>query len=393
MILTVDIENYQSIRDKVTLDLTVGKHAPNTNNFVPTPEADTRAVVTQALMGANASGKSTILKAIAAVQWIIVDSFREDLDKLPINRFAGDKKPDKPTRISVTFNLNNKIHIYEVSANTDMILKERLAVKNVTNKRMTTKQVFERTWDDNEKSYKVTDNNFKLTGHYWKSDELKNSSIIAAAQRLGNKYANQIVSYWHKVTTNIEVEDHFRPQQIEAYFAAKYYGSHPESRKDVEKDIRRYDLGIEGFGDDGLIKHKYNGGFFNLSIDQESSGTMQILLLHRKIERILEHGGVALIDEFDAFLHPLMTKEMIKKFTNPKINKGGGQLIFSSHDVSVMDCLSKYELHIVEKSKNGITSVKRVDSMPGIRTTRDLKKLYLDGNIGGLPDIKPPVVQ
>lgn len=344
------------------------------------------------LMGANASGKSTVLKAIAVVRWVIVHSFRED-DDLPVAGFAGDKSKEKPTEITVTFSLQGKIHIYELSATSDRVMKEKLSVKDVTSKRMTTKQVFERLWDEEEEVYKVTDNSFKLSGSYWSNEELKNSSLIAAAQRFGNEYARQITDYWRKVTTNIEVEDRFRPQQIEAYFAAKYYGSHPESRKDVERDIRRYDLGIEGFGEDGMIKHRHKGKFFELSIDQESSGTMQILLLHRKIERILERGGVAVIDEFDAFLHPLMTKEMIGKFTNPKVNKGGAQLIFSSHDVTVLDWLTKYEVHIVEKSKDGVTQVRRVDSMPGIRTTQDLKKMYLDSNLGGVPVIDPPVVQ
>lgn len=388
MILNISIKNYQSIRDNISIDFTVGKHAPATTKFTHIQDDYTRVALTQTLMGANASGKSTILKSIATVRWIIVRSFREDANELPITGFAGDKKKSKPTSISVTFSIEGQIHIYEVSVTSERILKEKLSIKNVTNARMTTKQVFERNWLSKDKKYKITDNNFKLTGQYWESDELKNSSIIAASQRFGNEYAQKIVDYWRKVATNIEVEEHFRPQQIEAYLAARYYGSHPESRKDVEKDIRRYDLGIDGFGDDGMIKHKYKDGFFKLSADQESSGTMQILLLHRKIERILEKGGVAIIDEFDAFLHPLMTKEMIGKFTNSKTNKGKGQLIFSSHDASTLEYMTKYEVHIVNKSKEGVTSIERVDSIAGIRTTQDLNKMYLAGKIGGVPDIQ-----
>jgi uncharacterized protein len=388
MILNVTIENYQSIRDRIVIDLTVGKHAPGTSSFAATPEEDVRVTLTQALMGANGSGKSTILKAIATIRWIIVESFREDTE-LPLTAFAGDGGDSKPTVISVTFDLDGVIHTYEITSTSNLVLREKLSIKSVTNKRLTSKQVFERTWDEKTNDYTITDNSFRFLGEYWKNAELKNSSLVPAAQRFGNEYANRIVDYWRKISTNIEVEEHFRPQQIEAYLAARYYGSHPESRKNVENDIRRYDLGIEGFGDDGKIKHKYKDSSFELSADQESSGTMQILLLHRKIERILDMGGVAIIDEFDAFLHPLMTKEMIGKFTNPKTNPGKAQLLFSSHDPSVLDYLTKYEVYTVDKSEDGVSSVKRVDSMPGIRTTQDLKKMYLEGRLGGVPDIEP----
>ena len=390
MILKVMIKNYQSIRDSITVDFTVGKHAPDTHSFATIPEDGTRAILTQALMGANSSGKSTVLKAIAAIRWLIVRSFRED-SKIPVLAFAGEKKQPEPTYLSVEFDLDSDIHVYEVQATSTLILHEKLSVRSITNERMTSKQVFERTWDKELGEYKITDNNFKLPGEYWKSAELKNSSLISGAQRFGTEYAKKVVHYWERVTTNIDVEESFRPQQIEAYLAARYYGAHPESRKDVEKDIRRYDLGIEGFGKDGNIKHKYKDGFFELSADQESSGTMQILLLHRKIERILEKGGVAIIDEFDAYLHPLMTKEMIGKFTSPKTNPGNAQLVFSSHDPSVLDYLTKYEVHIVDKDEDGVSSVRRVDSIPGIRTTQDLKKMYLSGKLKGIPKITPAV--
>lgn len=387
MILTIKIQNYQSIRDEVAIDFTVGRQAPTSEHYVPTPDKTMRGSLVQAFMGANASGKTTALRALALARWMIVRSFSDD-DDIPVRQFAGGDSSARPSEFEITFDLKGKIHIYTFVIDKERIYKEKLSVRTATQDRTTVKTIFDREWISNDKSYTVNDRGFRLPGQYWSSDELKNSSLIAAARRFGNDYAKEIVDYWRCVSTNIEVEDRFRPYQIDAYMAARYYEAHPKQRKNAEIDIKKYDLGIKGFGKNGKIKHTYGDTDFELEVDQESSGTLQILVLNRKMESALKDGGVVVIDELDAFLHPMITKGIISKFTNPKINKGVAQLIFSTHDVAIFDLLSKYEIQLVSKGKeDGVTALQRLDSFSGVRNTENIRKRYLDGDFGGIPDI------
>ncbi|HEY1085231.1 MAG TPA: AAA family ATPase [Candidatus Saccharimonadales bacterium] len=386
MILDIKLQNFQSMRDSVNIDFTVGKQAPDVSSFVALPEGEPRASLIQAFMGANGSGKTTSLRAIALVRWMLVASFSED-NFIPVRPFAGGNSTKTPTSIEVTFSLKGRVHIYGLLFDDNRVYKETLSIRTLSQKRLTVKTIFEREWNDGTKIYSVNDKEFKLPGGYWTSDELKNTSLIAAASRFGNDYAKEITDYWWRVSTNIDVEERFLPYQIEAYRAARYYDTHPKKRKSAETDIKKYDLGIEGFGKNGKIKHTYGDTHFDLEVDQESSGTLQILVLNRKMERALKDGGVVVIDELDAYLHPLITKGIIGKFTNPKINIGGAQLIFSTHDVAIFDLLSKYEIQLVSKSKGeNITTVKRLDTFPGVRNTENIKKKYLNGDFGGIPE-------
>jgi AAA15 family ATPase/GTPase len=387
MILAINLQNYQSIRDKQAVDLTVGRQAPDTDHFTSVPDDEMRVAQVQAFMGANASGKTTLLRALSLVRWIIVRSFRDDEDFIPVHPFAGGDRSEHPTRIEVTFNMKGKVHLYNVLLDNKRIYQENLSVRTLTQERLTTKTIFDREWDEKNQKYKINDKDFKLPSGYWTSAELRNASIIAAACRFGNEYAKELVGYWQNVSTNIEVEDRFRPYQIDAYLAAKYYESHPKNRRNAEIDIKKYDLGIKGFGEGGTIKHTYGDSEFELEVDQESSGTLQILVLNRKMESALKEGGVVVIDELDAYLHPMITKGIIGKFTDPNINKGGAQLIFSTHDVAIFDLLSKYEIQLVSKTKEeGVTTIRRLDTFPGVRNTENIKKRYLNGDFGGIPE-------
>jgi AAA15 family ATPase/GTPase len=102
------------------------------------------------------------------------------------------------------------------------------------------------------------------------------------------------------------------------------------------------------------------------------------------IENVLTNGGVAIIDEPDAYLHPLMLKSLITRFSNSRINTGGGQIIFSTHNIYVLDFLKKYEINLVDK-KDAVTQVRRLDTIPGVRNTDNFVKKYFDREYDGLP--------
>jgi len=384
MIHAIKIQNYQSIRDEITLDFTVGKQAPTEERFVKSSLPEARVSVIQAFIGANGSGKTTGLRAIAFVRWLLLNSFSHDERAFPLSQFAGYEKENKPTNFEVIFEMQKEIHTYRVSLTPQRILSEELLVRTRSEKKLTNKRLFLRGWDAEIEKYKITDTGFGIPEAFWESADLGNSSIIAVSKKFGNDYAANVVKCWNRSVTNIEVRDRFGSYEMSRWHTLDYYKSHPKMRSMAEDDIKKYDLGIEGFGKDGTFKHKYGDGSFNIDFSQESSGTQELLKLKRLIENVLAKGGVAIIDEPDSYLHPLMLRSLIERFSDKKINKGKGQIIFSTHDIYVLDFLEKYEVNLVDKD-NGVTSFKRLDAIAGVRNSDNFVKKYFEGEYGGIP--------
>lgn len=388
MIHSITAKNFQSLAQETTLQLTTNKKASERNGAYTDGVDDSRIVLIQALIGGNASGKTTMLKALAFVKWLQADSFRWNSERgVPIKGFAASKESlKKPTEISVLFEYANSLYQYEVITSKKRILAESLTISSVTTVRRTSKKVFSRTWNAKSKLYDVTDSYFRLKEPYWVSNELRTTSVIAAAAKFGNEKATDFVDYWRNIKTNIDIVDRYMPYQYQAYRALDRYSDNKELKAQAEAEVRKYDLGIDSFGKDGAILHKTGSGTFELELDEESSGTQQFLALKERVDHVLQNGGVALIDELNAYLHPLMVESVIEKFKNPNSNTGRGQFIFSTHDVNILNHLDPYQISLAEKNDDGITTVKRLDGEK-IRSTDSYMKRYLAGYYGGLNKI------
>jgi AAA15 family ATPase/GTPase len=390
MITSVRVKNYQSLADNIYLDLTVTRKASEKNGGYEFTNDGTRTSLIQAFIGGNASGKTTILKALALIRWLNTDSFRWNPERnIPVKGFAGSAKTKKsPVCISVSFDLNGKKSTYSVELNNTRILYEDLTIRSMSTSRQTDKKVFSRAWSEDKKKYVISDSYFDFKEKYFISDELRATSVISAASKFGNERATELTDFWNKVKTNIDIVNSYMPYQYQAYHALESYKDNDKMRKLAEQDIRKYDLGIESFGDDGMILHRHGKSSFKLDLDEESSGTQQFLALKERVDFVLENGGVALIDELNAYLHPLMVESIIDKFKDPEVNKGRGQFLFSTHDLGVFKSLDPYQITLAEKNQNGKTSLKRFDS-ENIRPTDDYIKRYLAGQYGGLQRFKP----
>ncbi len=106
---------------------------------------------------------------------------------------------------------------------------------------------------------------------------------------------------------------------------------------------------------------------------------------------VLDHGAVLLIDELDASLHPHLSAEVVRMFHDPEINQKGAQLIFSSHDPTLLGNLlsdrpplRRDEVWITEKDETGATHLfPLTDYKP--RKSENLERGYLQGRYGGVP--------
>lgn len=131
------------------------------------------------------------------------------------------------------------------------------------------------------------------------------------------------------------------------------------------------------------------GGLFSLDLADESEGTRRLMSLVPGIERVLQNGGVLLVDEIDRELHPLLAEFIISKFQSLETNPGHAQIIFTTHDTELlnMEILRKDQIYFVDKKRqSGVSELFNLTDLP-VRTNDNIRKAYLVGKYGAIPDV------
>lgn len=127
-----------------------------------------------------------------------------------------------------------------------------------------------------------------------------------------------------------------------------------------------------------------------INLVEESLGTKRLLLVGGLIIQALSNGGVVIIDELDKGLHPLLTKLLIKLFHSKKTNPYNAQLIFASHDSSLLDneLFRRDQIYFTEKDYEGKTSIYRLSDINGVRKDVPYDRWYLSGRFNAVPIIE-----
>lgn len=128
---------------------------------------------------------------------------------------------------------------------------------------------------------------------------------------------------------------------------------------------------------------------FSLDLADESEGTRRLMSLVPGIEQVLQNGGVLLVDEIDRELHPLLAEFIISKFQSPGTNPGHAQIIFTTHDTELlnMEILRKDQIYFVDKNRqSGVSELFNLTDLP-VRTNDNIRKAYLVGKYGAVPDV------
>jgi AAA15 family ATPase/GTPase len=121
----------------------------------------------------------------------------------------------------------------------------------------------------------------------------------------------------------------------------------------------------------------------------ESEGTRTWFQLIGPVLAALKSGDLLLFDELDASLHPTLSMQLIRLFHDPATNPKGAQLVFTSHDTSLLNHLNRDEVWLTEKTEGGMTRLGALAEFAGerVRRSQNIEKAYLHGRFGALPDV------
>lgn len=405
MILWYRFKNFYSYRDDTTIDLSLKKNSPETSydfNF-----DGKRFSKVLAVMGGNGSGKSNLLRPLAFLSWLCASSFKsqEKNDLMPFYPclLTGNEQTEIEICFSLPFKLENRDTFkYHVVLNKNSILKEELKVKNKKNNFIS---IFKRVKVDNEFKIKVNkeysdDTAFPLGEIKFVPD---NVSVISYMGRRESSVPSAMFAMFAAIFTNLNVHGRNSFNYGRVLQTAESYHEHVEIFNSAIKLMKDMDFGIADIklkeeelidSEDGKVVkkimpygvHYCDGDYFEVPFRSESSGTQALFSFALPLLLALQVGGVAVMDEIDCDLHPLMVLSILSLFEDENINKFNAQLIFSCHTPEILKRLKKHHVYLVEKV-NSISEPCRMDDIIGLRSQDNLYSKYMTGALGGVPDI------
>ncbi|MDX8392599.1 MAG: AAA family ATPase [Mariprofundaceae bacterium] len=393
MLHSYRFSNFQSFREKVEVNLTINKKVTMTEWMDETPTGD-RVSKLLAVVGANGSGKTALLKPMAFMSWFISNSFHYTApdENIPITPHATSK--EEPTEMECTVDFDGRIWRYELCCTSKRVLHEALYQKQ--DKRFS--YVFVRDWDSESKAYTVKQQDFGLAPQEARKVR-PNVSLIAWAAQFGVPLAVRMVAPY--LFTNVNILGRISVSSQDVQVAAHHFSIHQEQYKRMETLLSAWDFGLSGVdlqeisintpdGEEKKVwlpsgKHTCKGNEFQLPFALESSGTQSAFVLLSRLLPTLEVGGLAVIDEFENDLHPHMLEPILDLFANPATNPHHAQLVFSCHAIEVLNLVHKSQVMLIEKDEECESRAIRMDEVKGIRNDDNYYAKYMAGAYGATP--------
>jgi len=421
MLVEFRIKNFRSFRDEQVLSL-VADRDKTTLRGNCTAVGKLRLLKSAGIYGANASGKSNLIKAIKTMQSLVGDSAGFEPDReLPVTPFLLNGKSEKePSVFEVTFFHRRIQYQYGFAATRKQFQKEWL----IAYPKGAGQTWYERTFN-------------KKRGDYdWKYSTFLKGDKIRLAQKtrenalflsVGAQWNNeQLINVYKWFTDNLRIappRENFRPVTAKMLLEAeKEKGLRKIIYDSVTESIQDADMGISGVR---IIKPKVDKGRMKfpeempreiqeiiledlqepkvemghrsmetgedvyLPLKEESDGTQRFFQLLGPFFETVDLGYTVFIDELEAHLHPLITRELIKFIQNPEYNKSGAQLIFATHDTTLLDpeLFRRDQIWFTEKDKSAGTQLYSMSDYKERRPRKGeaMQKGYLAGRYGAIP--------
>ena len=334
MLCQFGFKNFKSYKNETIFDFQAGELSEFKESLIKDDKA-TPLLPVSVVYGPNGGGKTTLLQALSCLITMVVFPIHE-LKKNRMNLIVqqrvncepflyDEKSKNEPTEFNLYFRKNNNEYRYYVAIKNDIVVSESLFRRGIGAKK--TAVIFTRE-----------ENNIDLGASIGKSGI--NTDVNPKMLFLSFLAIN------YNISVIVEVQEWFESCVIRNYANPitdlKIMINENESFKKPflnllnEMGIDVCDYRYDSEKEDFLLTRKVNNVDYSLSLSKESAGTRKLFGSLPILMIALQTGRLAIIDELDAKLHPKLLRYIISLFTDPKINKFGAQLLFTSHDMSTM---------------------------------------------------------
>lgn len=410
MLLMFKVKNYTSFKNEAILDMRATAYVQHPTHVMQVNDK-LGLLKTTALYGANASGKSNLISAMFFFEQYIFSQFinkneNQDFEsnkigvKMKLEPFSLSNETNDASEFDIIFLHNNKQIQYGFECTSKEVLTEWLYIND--------KKVFERTGIELSFGSKYQ----KMLGAYKKlpAERLYIAVLEYFLDEEGKKVIlDDFISFFNKefnVFTEILFESTVKGLAGMVGLSKKLV-SNKGYRNKVEQYLRLVDVGIkrldvqtETIFDERTGKKKKEKvirtvhdiydetgnvvGEKLFDLHQESTGTLRFLAYIQNAIEMISKGGVFIVDEMSARLHPLLTKLIVDIFCSSQNTKA--QLIFTTHDISLLNNnqFRRDEVVFIDKNERGESSLYALSDLK-VREDATFNKDYLQGKYGAIP--------
>jgi AAA15 family ATPase/GTPase len=418
MLLEFSVGNYLSFKEKTTLSLvaTPIKEHVETNIFSTERHNLLKGAV---IYGANASGKSNFIKAMSTMRRLVLQSFDQssanELDIIPFllnteTEFAPSSFEAvfliENTRYRYGFEVNNNIIVAEwlfealKQAEKPLFIREKEGIEVMNKAFPEGKDLEERTRDNalflavvDQFNGKIAKKIMKWFNNFITISGLRHEGYKAVTfDMLENKDTHMtLMDFYGKLDLGFEdltiSKKLFDPKELPSdlpevfmkQFVTDFEGAFKIDIKTIHKKYNSKDKEV------GKIEFDMRS--------QESAGTNKLFNISGPVFDVLNDGGVLIVDELDASLHPLLTLAITKLFNSKDFNHNNAQLIFATHDTNLLyyGNYRRDQIYFVEKNKFGASEIYSLveykEAGKTVRKDRSFEKDYIEGRYGAIPFI------
>jgi len=401
MLKNIKIQNFYSINkeQKISFEI-LPKDVLNDSSRLIAPDGQKGINLVSAIIGANASGKTNILKSFVFLFWFIENGYsqmKED-DSTGVEAFKTNIK--EPTNIEIEFYNQEKQYQYRITLDSKRVISEYFWEK----RRRKFSQIFEYDTRDKERwnlktKIKINETDAK------RFRERLNVSLLSSLIETG--YLSHI-RFFKDGVSNVTNIGTYAQNPVKGFLdTSEKLFKNEDLKNKVFPFTQNLDFGISGFDfkEATLVRkdkpseekkahlieclHNIGKNSFRLPLIEESNGTQNSIAMLANIFTVLEKGSIAIFDEIDAHLHPAIVRKIISLFENKLTNPKNAQLLFSTQQHLLLNDRTKTQIFITEKNNQSLeTEIYRLDEIEGIRNDENYFHKYITGAYGGTPEIK-----
>jgi AAA15 family ATPase/GTPase len=406
MLVELRIANYRSIFEEQIFSMVASKDRKHPDNLIAFDGF--HLLKATGIYGSNAAGKSNLIKAIQFLQYMVITSATHMNAGDPITGAVpfrlSTETLKQPSRVEITFIADQVAYKYGFTATRERVQEEWL--------RSYAPDGTEQPWFDRRFNPHTNNTVWVFDGPLSQDRELlrertrDNSLALSTGPRENVKPLGVIYQWFRR---NLRIFDLSEPLDGLRYHGAELYGEDRDYRPRVARLLADADFQIEGFtlappdspqrnAQPLTVKTQHHmidsDNLVAFELDEESNGTQRFFAIAAPFLHALDTGAVMIVDELDCSLHPNLTRKLIQLFQSPEANAHGAQLIFTTHDATLLDqrLFRRDQMFLVEKRRNHGSeyfSLYDFDNKDRPRNTEAFQRNYLSGRYGAVPQFGP----
>jgi predicted ATPase len=421
VLLRFEVSNHRSIMQPAELSLiAVDDDRPAARKFQLLSE---KVLTLAGIYGPNASGKSNVLDALAWLAAAVGRSLRLWEFAIPREPFRFGSGPERESTFEIEMIVDEVRYTYNlVVDNTNVIFEGLysypLRVRRTLFERVGTSISVRRGLGSLAGTKELLTPTTLALSAARRADEPEVTEFARALAGIG-VLGNRHRTFGRRLRTPINFYSQYNSTQ--EMFLDNARKSQPalfetdgqaSERDSALAMLRLADLGIDDveiveelISDDlegspnrrrrTQLVHRSGDQRLAFDLADESDGTRTWYQIIGPVLWALRVGQLLLFDEIDASLHPRLTARLLELFQDPASNPRGAQLVFTTHDTSLLNHMNRDEVWLTEKTEGGATILKALAEYGGekVRRSLNLERAYLQGRFGAVPELDQQIVR